>query len=194
MHNDSAGEIYLINGASSSGKTAVSMALCEFLTQPTMQLRSDWFRKMFVPGHLQFLPFDEMNTGLPMKIAAAFHETIAAFATKGINVIADHSLFPGAWLAHCVTVLAPLRPMFVGLHCPLEVLRERELRRGDRQSGLAEHVQRSIHNHGVYDFEADTSVRSPSEIAREIVAAFPSCRGRAFDVLSRSDLWKLIDC
>ena len=55
------------------------------------------------------------------------------------------------------------------MHCPLEVVVERERERRDRTVGQAAAQFDVVHRAGGYDLEVDTSVLSP-EAAAEIVA------------------------
>ena len=45
---------------------------------------------------------------------------------------------------------------FVAVHCPLDVLIEREQRRGDRPAGSAKRDYETIHAGKAYDLELDT--------------------------------------
>jgi chloramphenicol 3-O phosphotransferase len=57
----------------------------------------------------------------------------------------------------------------VGIYCPIDVLREREQKRGDRYIGEAEYHLRHVHSFGHYDFEVDSSAQSPQESAKVIL-------------------------
>ena len=61
---------------------------------------------------------------------------------------------------------------YVGVHCPIAILREREKERGDRLIGEAEYHLQNVHSYGTYDFEIDTSQSSPQECAATIVHAW----------------------
>ena len=50
-------------------------------------------------------------------------------------------------------LFAPFDVFFVGVHCPLPLLIEREKARGDRPVGSAEQDYRTIHLGKSYDFE-----------------------------------------
>ena len=82
----------------------------------------------------------------------------------------DHVLQESQWHQECRDALAGHTVLRVGVYCPLEILRERA--RGDRETGLAEYQHFRVHRHGGYDLEVDTSVWSPEECARRILAAF----------------------
>lgn len=61
-----------------------------------------------------------------------------------------------------------LPALFVGVHCPLDVLEQREMERQDRTLGQARAQFPLVHAHGAYDLEVDTSVASAEACAVEI--------------------------
>ena len=69
-----------------------------------------------------------------------------------------------------------LRAFFVGVHCQLEILEERERNRGDRQIGLARWQFDRVHRYGAYDFTLDTSLLSPEQGAEQLIALIKSDR------------------
>ena len=69
-----------------------------------------------------------------------------------------------------------LRAFFVGVHCPLEILEERERNRGDRQIGFARWQFDRVHRYGAYDFTLDTSLLSPEQGAEQLIALIKSDR------------------
>ena len=115
-----------MNGVSSAGKTTLAKALQERLDSPFLHLQIDTF--------LQMLPRKVMTN--PQSIGAAappllrgFHETIWTLVGGGASVIVDHVLLEPAWLAHSVSLFESSRVLFVGVHCALPVLRERDAAR-----------------------------------------------------------------
>jgi len=68
--------------------------------------------------------------------------------------------------------------LFVGVRCPLDVVRKRELERKDRTLGQAEAQFAVIHRWGAYDVEVDTSVLTPDEAVGRINGALASSRAR----------------
>ena len=86
----------------------------------------------------------------------------------------------------CVDLLIDFPVLFVGLHCSLEELERRTHERGDRTIGMTRFLFDRVHNHGIYDFEVDSSTKSPLECAEEIkqfVATNP--RPHAFEEIKK---------
>lgn len=86
------------------------------------------------------------------------------------SVIVDHVLFP-EWLDQCVTLFENIPVLFVGVHCSLADLKERERRRGDRSIGQAEDQLPWVHKHADYDVEVDTSTQAVDACVNDILEA-----------------------
>ena len=172
MNSPEAVTIILLNGTSSAGKTSIAKALQRVMDAPYLHVPIDSFEDMMPerdifgePGSPEWQPlFNRMLSG--------FHHSVAALAAAGSNLVVDHLLVQGVepqnWLTECVELLTPYTVYFIGVHCPLEELRRRELARGDRGIGQAERQLGRVHRHGVYDLELDTSVLSAELCAIKI--------------------------
>ena len=99
---------------------------------------------------------------------SGMHQAIAALSQAGNNVIADYVLIERQWVQECADLFADLPALFLGVHCPLEVLEQRERERGDRTLGQARTYFRKVHAHWIYDLDVDTSRSSPVECALQI--------------------------
>ena len=169
------GTVIVLNGASSSGKSTLARALQSAL-YPDIYLYAggDYF--------IQMLPQGPFPTGrkapeareIEARLFSGFHRSIAALAHAGNNVIADHVLVKDEWTSECKAVLTGLRVVFVGVHCALDVLEARELKRGDRPAGTARWQTKCVHLGKRYDVEVDTSEMTADECAA-IVALRVSC-------------------
>lgn len=96
------------------------------------------------------------------------HHCIAALSRSGNHVLVDHILAERWILDECVTVLAGLPVLFVGVRCPLEVADRRERERVDHFVGKARVQAPHIHAHGLYDLEVDSSQATAVECALQI--------------------------
>lgn len=173
------GKIIYLNGASSSGKTSVAKALQQALDEPYFHLSIDTFAAMR-PHRADAGPAFSGDV-LGPKLNMAFVACIAAFAATGNHVIVDDvlcesfrldgqrdALLGPELLQHRVQVLAPYDVLYVGVHCPLPELQQRECARGDRYVGLAAFQYARVHQYSAYDVEVDTSIQTPEDCAQHI--------------------------
>ena len=137
------GTIIFINGTSSSGKTSIVRALQAALPEPFLDMGIDRFIFM-LPGRYLNRPLWDDVLGkadqagaLGRLLFSGMHHAIAAAAHAGLNIIADHVFMEKAWVDECAHLFAALPAYLVGLHCPLEILEQRERLRKDRTLGQA---------------------------------------------------------
>ncbi len=172
MENSKDVTIILLNGTSSAGKTSIAKALQKIMEAPYLHVPIDSFGEM-APGPEKLgEPGSRQWQSVFNRVLSGFHHSLAALADAGSNLIVDHILVQGGepqnWLEECLDQIAPFNTYLVGVHCPLEELRRREMARGDRGLGLAERQFSQVHQHGVYDLEVDTSLLSAEECALQI--------------------------
>lgn len=74
-----------------------------------------------------------------------------------------------AWLERALSRASVL---WVGVHCPLETIEQRERERGDRPVGAARGHWRLTHSFRGYDATVDTSSSAPEACAAEIEDRF----------------------
>lgn len=168
------GNIIVLNGASSSGKTSIVNALQEMLEAPYLDAGIDKFIFMLPKRYLDRPLWDEV-LGLADQagpaghmLVSGMHHAIVALARAGNNVLADHVLVEPAWLIECADLFGDLPAYFIGVRCPLPVLEQRERERQNRTPGQARAQFDLVHAHGIYDLEVDTSLSSPMECALHI--------------------------
>lgn len=179
--------IIFLNGTSSSGKSSIAAELLKELDTPFFHLSVDAFGAMRAVERTWELDGPALREVL-RRTRAGFHRAVAGMAQAGNDVVVDHVLSEPWRLRDCLEVLEGLDVVFVGVHCPPDELERRERARGDRTRGAAANQLRSVHQHGLYDFEVDTSVLSARECARAVkefigrpptTRAFDELRGRA---------------
>lgn len=187
----SPGTILVLNGASSSGKTALVRALQDCLPEPYLDAGLDRFLYMLPKRYLE-RPLWDRVLGLATEagadghlLALGMHRAIRALSLAGVNVVADHVLVEASWLSDCAALFAPLPAYLIGVRCPLEVLEQRERQRRDRTLGQARAQHLLVHAHGVYDLEVDTARHASQECAAQVEAFLRSREPpRAFCILS----------
>lgn len=170
------GTIIILNGTSSSGKTTLLKLLQTELPEPYLNAGIDKFLWM-LPGRYLDRPLWDEVLGLATTAGAMGHQLMSGMhhswrtlSQTGNHLIADHVLVEPQWVAECATLLADLPAYLIGVHCPLEVLEEREKERGDRTLGQARAQFSLVHRPGVYDLEVDTSQLTAEACAAQIVA------------------------
>jgi chloramphenicol 3-O phosphotransferase len=95
---------------------------------------------------------------------------VAAMAGQGNNLIVDEVMTEKE-AGEYRLLLQGFEMSMVGVFASLDVLEERERKRGDRMAGLARGQHSRIHKGIVYDLEIDTSNATPEDCAREIKTA-----------------------
>ncbi|MCX2954491.1 chloramphenicol phosphotransferase CPT family protein [Lentzea sp. NEAU-D7] len=175
--------IIFLNGTSSSGKSSIAEQLLRVLDAPYFHLAADAFGAMRAVERTLELDGPAQAEVL-RRTRAGFHRAVAGMARAGNDVVVDHVLSEPWRLQDCLEALDGLDVLFVGVHCPPDELERRERARGDRVPGQAAAQLRSVHQHGLYDFEVDTSTHSPHECALAIKEFLGRVSGtRAFDEL-----------
>lgn len=162
------GRVIVLNGTSSSGKSALAAELAGLTTRPFVLLRIDDFYALTKwPADPGDVVVEETLRGL----RTGFHRTVAAMARAGVDVLVDQ-LFGQPWrLPDLLTALEGLDTVLVGVHCDPAELARREKERDDRPIGRAAAQLTTVHAHGLYDIEVDTTTASPRACA-EAVAAY----------------------
>ena len=165
------GKVIVLNGCGSVGKSSVAKALQALAKEPFLHLQGDVFLEMLpvtMYGHPDGIIFEEpkskiypaieISTG-PVcdRVFSGMRMAVAAMALEGNNIIVDDvMLLP----SDQETYLQPIpehNPIFIGLFASLEILEQREKRRGDRIIGLARWQFERVHKGIEYDLEIETS-------------------------------------
>lgn len=184
MTSATPGLVLVLNGTSSAGKSAVARSLQEQWRAPLLDagldrhlsmlperyLGADWpevFRYHVGPDGV----IDRVTPGpVAELLVAGMHRAVAALASSGLDVVVDHVLLTPAWAADLAAALSDVRAALVGVHCPVDVLAQRERDRANRTLGQAAAQQPFVHAHGAYDVEVDTSLLTPDAAADTVVA------------------------
>lgn len=169
------GTIIILNGTSSSGKSSIVKELQGLFKEPFLDAGLDRFLWM-LPGRYLSQPLWDDVLGLATtagptghRLVRGMHLAIAAMASAGNNVVADHVLIDPVWVDHCAEVLGNLPAWLIGVYCPLEILEQRERERQDRTLGQARAQFDLVHHYcHHYDLVVDTSILTPLECALEI--------------------------
>ena len=148
-------QIIFLHGASSSGKSTLAKAVQARTEKPFLHVSIDHLRDSGV------LPLDRFRSGefkwadARQAFFAGFHASLAACADAGNDLVLEHILDADGWLETLCDLLAAHDVFFVTVHCPLDVLVERERQRGDRPIGSVMRDFQTIHAGKSYDLEVD---------------------------------------
>jgi chloramphenicol 3-O phosphotransferase len=128
------------------------------------QLGSTWI----APGPSEYNPYPELRYRIGMearRVISSSFVSIAAAARAGFNVVSDHCFHLPDTLTEAEYYFKDLPVTYVRLNPSLEVLRQREIQRGDRMIGVAE----TIHHQMVDDYQADLSFDT-SKVSVQVAA------------------------
>lgn len=167
--------VIFINGASSSGKTSLLKLLQKKFPEPFLDMGIDKFI-WTLPGRYLDRPLWDDVLGKAVHpgpvgwlLFSGMHHAIAAAASRGNNILADHVFIEKAWVDECAELFADMNAYLIGLQCPLEALEQREKDRKDRTLGQARLQYEIIHKFTQYDLELDTSKLSVEECAEQVI-------------------------
>jgi chloramphenicol 3-O phosphotransferase len=169
------GKIILVNGASSSGKSTLCVALQAVLDEPFWHYSIDHLRDSGVLPAARITRGDFSWPVMREAFFDGFHRCLPVLAQAGNNLIVEHIVETEAWMSRLLVLLAPIDVFFVGLHCPLPELERRERERGNREDGEARRDNAIVHTFGAYDCEVDASGHSAAN-ARVVQDAWRSRR------------------
>jgi len=176
------GQIVILNGAPRSGKSSIAAVIQDTFAGVWMNLGADWFKQMtperYQPG-IGLRPGGERPDLEPLIVLLyrAMYQAIARHSRLGLNVVVDvghHDAYsaPQGILPICARQLLGLPVLFVGVHCPLEVIMERRRATWHPDSNADGSIpqavrlwQQAVHLPGIYDLEVDTALLSSEESA-----------------------------
>lgn len=170
--------IIVLNGASSSGKSSIARALQNQFADAWLTMKIDdlilsmpaWIVNR-VAG-ITFEPDGRVRVGEEFaRLENAWTQGVAAMARAGAGIIVDDVWMQGAVSqARWRVALDGVETLWVGVHCDLAVLAEREQSRGDRIVGMAADQVPLVHVGVEYDLEVDTTRQTPEQCAARIAA------------------------
>ncbi len=103
------------------------------------------------------------------KVIRGMHRAIAAYAHMGNNVIVDYIKYEDAWITDLQEALKGINVIWVGVTAPLEIIEQREKKRGTSPEGHARSHYHTVHQGMRYDVMVDTSKETPEQAAELII-------------------------
>lgn len=193
--------IILLNGVSSSGKSSLAKALQAMWHTPLLHIGVDTFIDMmparfcgespearyglqFVPVQTQDGPVVEIRPGpYAKRLFGGMVGAIGALARAKNDIVLDEVLFGDDMLKEYIRELQGQIVYFIAIHCPLQIVEQRERERGDRFINSAKAQFPLVHGPTrSYDLELDTSIASPDVLAgvtKEYITSTPMPQGFA---------------
>ena len=154
----------LLNGPSSSGKSTLAKALQALIREK----RSERYEVVSIDDFMTCSPMETIYEDDVFAVSGDMCERALEILGTGTGVIIDHVITSERIFAQLKETLhaCPLR--LVHITCPPEVLRERELARGDRCPGSAESSAAYLFPKSGYDLTVDTGKTPVPEIASTV--------------------------
>ena len=148
------GNIILLNGVSSSGKTTIAKELAIILP--------DYFHISIDDYDYVIEKMEDREKGklIPIETDIFFHRQLKNFSDYGVNLIVDNVIDNETVLQDFKNTLNGYPVTYIAVHCPVEILKHREQDRGDRQIGQAAQQLDFVHQDIQYDLEIDTHQQS----------------------------------
>ena len=175
------GQVIILNGVSSSGKTTLAKAIQKYGEDVWMHIAMDNFIAMLPDGSefdREWFPVAQVERNgetLPQigngpggaSLLVQMRELVERMADAGFNIIVDDVCDQ--------TAISDYRRRLGGSCCvvkvdaPLSELERREAERGDRLIGLAREQSPRLHEGIAYDLDVDTHAETPDALARYIL-------------------------
>ena len=169
------GKIILLNGVTSSGNSTLTIELQKHLQLPYFCIGLDTFTDVIAPwlsGNFNGIEADD----LWYTAVKAMYHTIKLYSDLGLNVIVDHVVINNddgkeqQLFDDFMSMMSGYPLILVQVTCSIAALKEREIKRGDRDIGNAEwQVEKGLYPLSGYDIIVDTSEISTLECAIKII-------------------------
>ena len=185
--------IVLLNGTSSSGKTALARALQLRWSGPLLHVGTDTVLQMLPQSYVGMKPsarggvefYNDVDDRGPVvrvrsgpvgdKLQQSFARAVRLLADDEHDLVLDLILFDRNSMCSYVEALHGHPTYLIGVRCDTAVLEARELARGDRFQNLARAQLPGVHEfRNFYDLEVDTTARGPHELADSILNFIPA--------------------
>ncbi|GGI81722.1 chloramphenicol phosphotransferase CPT family protein [Legionella impletisoli] len=190
------GQLVILNGGSSAGKTSTCAAFQDLAEKPYVRLGIDRFWSSIPPKQMQLdsvspdyytaktyyqdnKPYFHVSPGPVLdQVMYASYDAIAAYLDLGINVISDQIFWKPEWLIRALDAFKPFKVYMIALYVSDEEGARRERARsvvgakdtsaGGRPDGWNRCSALVTHKDMIYDLEVDNTTISIMETASRI--------------------------
>nr|WP_234712962.1 hypothetical protein [Mycolicibacterium komanii]CRL76981.1 putative O-phosphotransferase [Mycolicibacterium komanii] len=170
------GNLIVLNGGSSAGKSSIALEFQEIAFEPWMHLGIDMFWCALPQSQLDLgrvrpeyytsavtvgadgLDYLDVTPGPLLKKAMhARYLAIRAYLDEGINIISDDMFWTREWLVDFLETFEGYRVWLFGIHVSDQEGARREAQRLGRVTGSCRGSTLAAHADAEYDFELDTT-------------------------------------
>ncbi|MBO5994485.1 MAG: AAA family ATPase [Firmicutes bacterium] len=159
-------QIILLNGPSSSGKSTLARALQTLI----MNERAERYEVVSIDDYLEMSPTETIYEDDVFEISENILRRALELLGEGSGVIIDHVITSERIFDELKEQLSSFKMRMVRVTCSLDILRARELERGNRSPGSAEASAEYLYPKEGYDLVIDTGVKTAEENARLIIS------------------------
>ena len=157
-------QVILLNGPSSSGKSTLSKAL-----QTLIFNEGDGrYEVVSIDDFMKISKTETIYEDDVFEISGEMCQKALEILEAGSGVIIDHVITSERIFDQLTESLSLFCLLKVHVTCPPDILRSREIERGDRCLGSAESSAKYLFPKEGYDIVVDTGAKSPEENARAI--------------------------
>ena len=161
-------QIILLNGPSSSGKSALAKALQVLIRER----RNERYAVVSIDDFLQMTADEVIYEDDVFEISGMLCERVLEALAVDPGVIIDHVITSERIFTQLKTMCGAYPLRLVLISCALETLRKRELARGNRCPGSAEASLQYLYPKEGYDLTVMTDARTPEECSEKIFEKF----------------------
>lgn len=165
-------QVIVLNGTSSSGKTAIAHALQELLPEQYLNFSIDSVLYTLPAADLVRMQKGDVITrnGYDWQaLVRGYHYCLPGLLQAGLKLIVDNAWCDLGEKRELLTELAGYQVALVGVQCQLEEVIRREKERGDRAIGLASWEFQRVHQHMDYDLTLDTTTATAHDCAAVLI-------------------------
>lgn len=162
------GRIIFLNGVTSAGKTSIVEALQNQEEIFFYVVANDLFQEMVGDHYLRNDYWKHLS-----EVIIMMYHTARLYSDMGKNVLIDGILVEREEIKphyHQLLEILKDNPLdIVEIYCPLEICRQRNIIRGDRQETQSQEQYDLMAENIQYSARVDTSINSPEECAEKII-------------------------